>query len=52
MRKLRHWFAYKCFRLYLWLGDRCYYCSGAGYGRNWQDIPMECPKCRGSGVRK
>ena len=51
MKRFKHWLAWKCFKLYLWLGDRCYNCSGAGSGTNWQDIPMECLVCEGSGRR-
>ena len=50
--RFKYWLAWKCFRLYLWLGDRCYNCQGAGSGINWQGCPMECPKCDGSGMRK
>jgi DnaJ-class molecular chaperone len=49
---MRRFIALQFFKLYLWLGNRCYNCQGAGSGINWQDIPMECPKCNGSGLRK
>jgi uncharacterized membrane protein len=48
--------AWFCLHEKLWhmwkIRDRCRCCNGRGVGFNWQDIPMECRTCDGSGKRQ
>lgn len=52
LNEIRYWLSEKIFKFWIWFGKRCYYCEGHGCGTNWQGIPMECPKCGGSGFRE